>query len=141
MPDFIVVGIRALGQQLGRHQDESGGAEAALRCATFEEGLLHRREFAVGRKPFDGDYIRALRKRRKIKTAGHRLPIDQHRAATAQPLRAALARTEQLEPLLQDLDQILVRRNVGRDLLAIEREMDRAGHAGTKLGPQQSGLP
>src|ERR1700722_2235202 len=46
--DRVVVGIRMRGDQLARHQDEAGGAEAALKGAAFDEGLLDRIELAAG---------------------------------------------------------------------------------------------
>ena len=101
MPDLVVVGIGMRFKQLPRHQHETRRAEAALRGAGFEEGLLDRRELAVLGEAFDGRDLLAVGERREIEAAGHRGAVDQHRAAAAQALRAALARAEQIEAVAQ----------------------------------------
>src|SRR5580704_2546674 len=124
--DGVVVRVGMVGDELARHQDEAGRAEAALEGAAFDEGLLDRVEGAAGIQMLDGHHLGAVRKRSKKQAARHRDAIDQDGAAAAQALGAALTRPEQIEALLQHLDQILVRRDLGRDRLAVEAEMDGA---------------
>src|SRR5262249_5505995 len=62
--------------------------------------------------------------------AGHSSVVNQHRAAAAQALRAALARAEEIEAIAQHFDDGVVGRDLGCDFLAVEGEMDGAGHAG-----------
>ena len=57
----------------------------------------------------------AVDERGEIEAARHGRAVDEDGAAAAQPLAAAFARAEQVEALLQQLDQRLVRRDVGRD--------------------------
>ena len=64
----------------------------------------------IGRvKSLDGGHVGAVDERRKIETAGHRAPVDQHGAAAAQSLAAGFARAGEAELRLQELDQIVVR--------------------------------
>ncbi len=122
VPDLVVVRIGMLLEQLARHQDEAGRAEAALGRAAFEEGLLHRDQLAVRGECSTVTTVLAVGEGREIETTRHRRAVDQHRAAAAQALRAAFARAEQVEALLQHFDEILVRRDLGADLLAVEGE-------------------
>ena len=52
-------------------------------------------------------------KQRKVEAARDRLGVDDHRAAAAKALAAALARAKQVELLLQHLDQTVMRRDLG----------------------------
>src|SRR6202008_3484649 len=105
------------------HEHKARRAEAALERAAIDEGPLHDRQRAIGIERFDGGDALAVGPGRKIKAAGHRLVVDQHGAAAAQALAAAFARAEQIEAL-QELDQVAMRLDVGRDRLAVEREID-----------------
>src|SRR5262249_18712783 len=116
---------RILVQQLARHQNESGRAEAALERARLDEGLLDRIELLAVREPLDRLEARAVGEHGKKQTAGDGAAVEDDGAATAQPLGAALARPAEPE-LLQQLDQILMRRHGRGDRLAVEREVDRA---------------
>src|SRR5260370_1180859 len=129
MADRVLVRIRMRADELSRHQYKAGRAEAALKGAAFHESLLDRVELAVGGHMLDRHHLAAVRKRSQKQAARHRAAIDQDGAAAAQPLRATLARTEQIEAQLQDLDQILMRRDLGRDRLAVEGETDGAAQA------------
>src|SRR5436190_20601766 len=125
MLDGVFVRIGMLVQQLARHQDEPRRAEAALEAAAFDERFLHRVEPAA---ILDGRYLAALGERSQIQTAGHGTAVDEHRAAAAQALPAALARAEQAEGVLQNLDQRLVRRHLRLDRLAVQAESDGSPH-------------
>ena len=57
----------------------------------------------------DGRDLGAFGKDRQRETAGHRLAVEQHRAAAAQALAAALARAGERELPLQHFDQIVMR--------------------------------
>ena len=70
----------------------------------------------------DGDHLGAVHERREIEAARHRAAVDQHRAAAAQALAAALARAMQVA-LLQQLDQVLVHADLGGNLGAVEGEI------------------
>src|SRR5438105_10329615 len=125
MADVVLARVRVLGQELARHQDEAGRAEAALERGALDERLLH---FVERRAALDRLDLRAFGERREIKAAGHGDAVDEHRAAAAQPLAAAFARAVQAELLAQHFDQRLVRRDLRLDALAVQREADRAPH-------------
>src|SRR6266567_3327256 len=126
MTDLVLVRVRVFGEELARHQHEARRAKAALGGSAFEKGLLHGAQFSARRQMLDRHDLGAVGEDRKEETPRHRLAVDQHRAAAAQALGAALARAEEVEALLQELHEVLVRRDFGRDLLAVEGEMDRA---------------
>src|ERR1700722_4055268 len=123
MDDVVIARGRVLLQQLMHHEHETRRAEAALERAAIDEGLLHDGERAIGVERFDSGDALAVDPGREIKAARHRLVVDQHGAAAAQSLAAAFARAEQVEAL-QELDQVAMRLDVGRNFLAVEREID-----------------
>src|ERR1700689_1957615 len=109
-----------------RHEDEAGRTVAALERAGVDEGLLYRRQSPISIKRLDRGDALAVDPDRKIETAGDRLVVDQHRAAAAKPPATAFARAKQIEAL-QQLDEVAMRLNVGRDRKVVERETD-SGH-------------
>ena len=114
-------------EQLLRHQDEAGRAKAALEGAGLDEGLLHRIELVRRRRGASTVVTSApSTKDREVEAAGHRLAVHQHGAAAAQALPAALARAEQIEFASAALDEVVVRRDLGRDRPAVEGEADGA---------------
>src|SRR5580704_14914748 len=127
MNDVVVARVGVFLQQLMHHEHKTRRAEAALERAAIDEGLLHDGERTIGIERFDRGHALAVDPGRKIKAARHRLVVDQHGAAAAQALAAAFARAEQVEAL-QQLDQVAMRFDLGRDFLAVEREID-AVHA------------
>src|SRR6478752_5455056 len=76
----------------------------------------------------DSDYRLAVHKRRQVETTRHRRPVHENRAAAAEPLRAALAGAIQVEPLLQDLDKVLMRSDFGTYFFAVEGKADSTIH-------------
>src|SRR5690349_12538894 len=86
----------------------------------------------------DGIQFGAVDERGEIQAAGDRAAVDQDGAAAAQALAAALARPEQAELLLQHVDQVVMRRDLGGNGVAIEGEADRARLAHWS---SSSGLP
>src|SRR5687768_15079163 len=97
MADVVVARIGILAEKVARHQHEAGRAIAALHRAAFEESFLFRTERAIGGKVFDRDDFGAVEEGRQVEAAGNRAAVDEHRAAAAQALAAALARAEQIE--------------------------------------------
>src|SRR5580704_10063617 len=136
MNDVVVARVGMFLQQLMHHEHESRCAEAALERATVDERLLHDRQRAIGIERFDRGDALAVDPGREIKAARHRLVVDQHGAAAAQALAAAFARAEQAEAL-QQLDQVAMRLDVGRNRLAVEREIDavHAHHSSSSGSP------
>src|SRR5882672_4121287 len=120
MAYLVFAGIRMLVQELPRHQHEPGGAEAALEGARLDERLLHRIQLAAA---FNSLYVRAFGERREVQAPGHRGALDQHGAAAAEPLPAALARAVEPERVAQHLNQRLVRRDLRLDAFTIELEL------------------
>jgi hypothetical protein len=110
--DVVLARIRIGGEQLPRHQHKARRAEAALKCAGFDEGILHRIEFLCGL--LDRLDRGSISERRQIKAARHSFAVQHDRAAAAQTLGAALARTKQIEAALQQIDQGPVWLNIGR---------------------------
>src|SRR2546423_14671397 len=112
MADVVLRRVRILVEKLPRHQDEARRAEAALEGGALDECFLHRVELA---RALYGLYMCALGERREVQTARHRRAVDEHRAAAAEALPAALARPVQTERVAQHLDQRLVRRDLRLD--------------------------
>jgi hypothetical protein len=108
--DVVLAGRGIFIEQLARHQDEARRAEAALKGARFDEGFLHRIELAAVRETLDGFEAGAVGEYGQEQTARHGAAVDDHRAASAQSLGAALSRAAKAK-LLQQLDQILMRRD------------------------------
>src|SRR5262249_20421468 len=131
VPDLIVVRIGMGIEQLRCHQQESRRAIAALEGARLDEGLLHRTERLRLRirQRFDRAHLDAVDEGGEVEATGDGRAVHQHGAAAAHALPAALARAHQIEFALQQLDEIVMRLDLGRDLLAIEREADGAAHA------------
>ena len=107
--------------------------------AALDEGLLHRVEFAGRGQMLDRDHLAAVEKDREREAARNRLAVDQHGAAAAQALPAALARAGERELRLQHFDDVVVRLHVGGDRPAVEGELNRAGAPACQSSP--SGLP
>src|SRR5262245_2895588 len=138
MLDQAIVRIGMLVEQLSDHQNEAGCTKAALERARFNEGFLLGAELAVGVKALDRLDVGTVDELRKIKAARHRPAVHDYRAAATQALTAAFASTVEAEVGLQQLDQIMVRLNVGSDRRAVEVEADGAGGAHYS---SSSGLP
>src|SRR5262249_19953852 len=136
MADLILVGIGMRVEQLRRHQQKARRAVAALESAGLDECLLHRAEClrALIRERFDRLHLGAVDKSSQVEAAGHCCAVHQHGAATAHSLPTALARAHEIELALQYFDEIVVRLDVRRNLLAIEDEADGAGHASSSSG-------
>src|SRR5678815_1499859 len=125
VPDRVVVGIRVLVEELARHQDETGGAEAALEGAALDERFLHRVGFGIA---FDRNDVSSLGQRGEVETPRNRAAIDEQSATAAQALAAALARAVQAERSLQYLHQSLVRLDLRLDCFAVQAELNGASH-------------
>ncbi len=69
-------------------------------------------------------HLGAVDERREIEAARHGRAVHQHGAAAAQALPAAFARADQIELALQQLDEVVMRLDLGRDRLAVEGEVD-----------------
>jgi hypothetical protein len=128
VPDLVVVRVGMRVEQLRRHQEEARRTVAALEGAGLDEGFLHRAEGVPVSERFDRGHFGAVDERSEVEAAGHRSAVHQHGAATAHALAAAFARAEQIEFALQQLDQIVMRLDLGRDRLAVEGEADGARH-------------
>src|SRR5262249_55638001 len=140
--DVVLARRRILVQQLARHQNEAGRAEAALERARLDEGLLDRIELLAIREAFDRLEARAVGEHGKKQTTGDGAAVEDDGAAAPQPLGAALARAAEPE-LLQQLDQILMRRHGRRHRLAVERKADgtRRRHGLAPPEPLAPSLP
>src|SRR5215831_8806837 len=126
--DLIVVRIRIAFEQLRGHQNKARGAVAALEGAGLDKGLLHRAQrIAIGER-LHRVHFGAVDERCEIEAAGDGGAVDQYGAAAAHALAAALARAHQIELALQDLDEIVMRLDLGCDRLAVEGKADGAGH-------------
>src|SRR5262249_8073872 len=78
----------------------------------------------------------------ELQAAGDRAAVEQHGAAAAQALAAALARAEEVELVAQHLHEAVVRLDDRRDGLAVEGEVDGSrGHVGRPAHSSSSGLP
>src|SRR5262245_8436918 len=95
-------------EQLARHQHKARRAESALGRAGLQKGFLHWAELAIRREVLDSRDLLAVGECREIEAARHGGAVDKHRAAAAQALRAALARTEEIEPVAQQFEDSLM---------------------------------
>ena len=84
-------------------------------------GLEH---VALG-EVLDRLHLGTVGERREVEAAGHGSAVHHHGAAAAQPLAAAFARAEQIELVLQHLDEVVMRLDLGADAFAVERELNR----------------
>ena len=136
MPDLILVRIGMRLEQLRRHQHEARRAVSALEGAGLDERLLHGIEImrVRVRERLDRAHLGAVDERGQVEAAGDRRAVHQHGAAAAHALPAALARAHQIEFALQQLDEVVMRLDLGRDLLAVEGEADRARHSSSPSG-------
>src|SRR5215471_6378053 len=136
VPDLILVRIGMGIEQLRCHQQESRRAIAALEGARLDEGLLHRTERLRLRirERLDGAHLGAVDEGGEVEAAGDGRAVDQHGAAAAHALPAALARAHEIEFALQQLDEVVMRLDLGRDLLAVEGEADCARHSSSPSG-------
>ena len=89
----------------------------------------------------DGRDRLAVNEGREIEATRDGGAIDQHGAAAAQPLRAAFARAEEIKAIAQNLDDGLMGRDLGRDLLAVEGEVDGAAHIGLTVVASAAASP
>src|SRR5215510_2649312 len=128
VPDLVVVRRWMLLEQLARHQHEARCAESALGRARFQKRLLHWRELSIRCQMLDGRDRLAINEGREIEAARHGGAINEYGAATAQSLRAAFARAVEIKTIAQNLDDGLMGRDLGRNLLAVEGEVDGARH-------------
>src|SRR5215471_13488099 len=136
VPDLLLVRVGMGVEQLRRHQHEARRAVSALEGAGLDEGFLHGIEIvrARVRERLDRRYLGAVDERGQVEAAGDGRAVHQHGAAPAQALAAALARAHQIEVALQQLDEVVMRLDLGRDLLAVEGEADRARHSSSPSG-------
>src|SRR2546423_13394141 len=80
--DFFISGICPFPEQYCRRHDLSGLAIAALRHVLADPGLLQwMRE--LGREPFNGGDLLALRARDRRDTRSHRFAVQMDRACAA----------------------------------------------------------
>src|SRR5262249_15725680 len=136
VPNLLLVRIGMRLQQLRRHQHEARRAVRALEGAGLDEGFLHGIEIElVGvRERFDRPHLGAVDEGGQVEAAGDGHAVHQHGAAAAQALAAALARAHQIEFALQQLDEVVMRLDLGRDLLAVEGGADRVRHSSSPSG-------
>src|SRR6516164_4939799 len=136
VPDLILIRIGMCREQLRRHQHEARRAVSALERTGLDERLLHGIEIVRVRvrERLDRAHLGAVDERGQVEAAGDGRAVHQHGAAAAHALPAALARAHQIEFALQQLDEVVMRLDLGRDLLAVEGEADRASHSSSPSG-------
>src|SRR6202041_3510023 len=109
-----------------RHQDESRRTETALERTLLDESLLHRTEVNVVIEVLDRRDGFAVDESRRIQAARHGDVVDDHGAATAETLAAALASAIQIQPA-QQFDEIFVSLDKHLSLASVQHETDRLG--------------
>src|SRR6516225_1379910 len=136
VPDLILVRVGMRFEQLRRHQHEAGRAVSALERTGLDEGFLHGIEIVRVRvrERLDRAHLGAVDERGQVEAAGDGRAVHQHGAAAAHALPTALARAHEIEFALQQLDEVVMRLDLGRDLLAVEGEADRARHSSSPSG-------
>src|SRR5690349_15537898 len=125
MPYLVFARIRMLVQELPGHEHEPRRAEAALEGRALDERLLHGVQLG---RALHRLHMRALGERRQVQAARHRGAVYEHRAAAAETLPAALARTIKAERFAQHLDERLVGRDLRFNHLAVQPKLDGAPH-------------
>src|SRR6516162_10128428 len=136
VPDLILIRVGMRREQLRRHQHEARRAVSALERAGLDEGFLHGIEIVRVRvrERLDRAHLSVVDERGQVEAAGDGRAVHQHGAAAAHALPAALARAHEIEFTLQQLDEVVMRLDFGRDLLAVEGEADRARHSSSPSG-------
>src|SRR5437667_6065307 len=136
MADLILIRIGMGVEQLRRHQQKARRAVAALEGARLDECLLYGAERLRPRirERLARLHIGRFDKGSQVEAAGHCCAVHQHGAAAAHALSAALARAHEIEFPLQHLNEVVVRLDLGRNLLAVEGEADRARHSSSSSG-------
>src|SRR5690348_10887308 len=124
--DLVVAGVGVLLEKLPHHQDESRCAESALECTGLDECLLDGVELVALGEPFDRLHLGAVGKDGQEQARRNRFRIDDDRAAPAQTLAAAFARATQIELVLQDVDEVLIRHHVCRNRHSVQLEANPA---------------
>jgi hypothetical protein len=110
-----------------RRHDLSRRAIAALEGVLVDEGLLHRMQLAVLRKPLDGGDLLAFGGQRQRQAGEHAAAFNQHRAGAALAVIAALLAAGQAKMLAQCVQQRGARVDVERTGFAVDLQRDRDG--------------
>src|SRR5262245_7024638 len=114
-----------LGEQRGGGHEEAWRAEPALDGAVADEGVLQRRQAALGGEPLhrlDGGTAGAGG---EGEARAREPTVDEDRAGAARPLAAALLGPEQVEPVAQHFQERPVRGHFHAHGAAVHREGQR----------------
>ena len=120
LAQFVVRVFLSGVDDLGRRQNETGDAEAALDRARLAEGIGVDFLFKVG-KALDGDDGLALQLVRLRDAGLRRLAVDEHVARAARALAAAVLHARQMQLIAQKANELLV--FLRRDRLSVDNKL------------------
>ncbi len=124
LADLVVRRIGHAAQEIGRGDDETRRAEAALHGAGIRECLLHGMERRLPAETLDGDDLVPVRLRREDEARAHELAVEEHRARAALALLARVLRAGKLEPVAQRRQEALAGPDLGLARLAVDGQLD-----------------
>ena len=131
--DFVFARFRVLVEQRLGRDDLTRRADAALKTAVLDEGLLQRMELAVPREPFDGLDALAGAAGSQGQARAHQAPVDDDAAGAADADAAAFLGSGQAQVVAQNLQQQAVGLDLDLMFLAVDPQGDRALHRQTDL--------
>jgi hypothetical protein len=109
---------------VARHQQHAGRAEAALQPVLFGEGAAQHGHQRIGLEGFQRLDAAALGGDGKRDAAAHRLAVEQHGAGAADAMLAAQMGGGQVQPVAQEVGQRLARLDAGADRGAVDLKGD-----------------
>src|SRR5262245_32265976 len=112
-------------QQTDRGQHHAWRANAALRSAAFNEGLLHGVESIAVGNSFDGDDLDTVSLHERHETAVDQLAVEQNRTGAALSLPAPFLRSCEAQPGAQRVQQPHHRMPADLDVGAVDPTADR----------------
>ena len=110
--DLLAGRGRALLEQLGRGDQHSRRAVAALQCVALDECLLQVGDLPAVGDALDRDHLGAVGLHRQHQAAAHDRAVDPHRAGAADAVLAPDMRAGEAELGAQEIDQVLSDGNV-----------------------------
>ena len=118
-------------QERGREHEEPGRAEAALERVARREDLLQRRQLLLVAEPLHRLDVRAVGLHAEHEARADRLPVQQHRARTADALLAPDVRAGVAEIVAEHVDERSARLDLHLVRRAVDGERDAVpfGHA------------
>jgi hypothetical protein len=122
--DVVRRWLRVSVQQFLGHENEAGGAEAALECAVLNKRFLDRMELIAGGQSLDGSHFGSIDKSGQEETTADSNAVHQRRTAATESLPATLACSKKAEIPPQNFEQGFMCGDFGNCRAAVQLESD-----------------